>query len=328
MPEKFGITIPNNIPGRADDWVKSLDPIRAPVHPVFSDVVPPRIQDVEVPEKIKPFLDAYAKNSKNGDKTFLPDSFSIYMRYGRFPISPSEDVFGFLPIETEYKKWFPDAWNKWWDQDGETKSKFLYWEVDMLGKNEGEQRKNIHLHFSPKHELIRLFSFKSNSEQGGDHSSQAAVVSFRGRKLYRLWVEFPNGTLFPDPRGPVDSIWPSWVKGEYDRESPATQADWEKYIARVRKGERVLSGKTRKYVHQTEKQANDNLEASREFINNKSRQVFYFRRTLQDPGFVSMEGYKAHHSEYGFFLPKKSPSTRRLDFNETKSFLTAWSGEF
>lgn len=325
FPEKYGIIIPNIIPPAKNVWDYPPDPEVSKVGPVFKPIEPayPRIRDVEIPEKFKSFLAAYAEKSKHGDKTYLPtfESDIHLMLYNHIPIEQGEDVYGFLPIADEYGEWMSDFWNKWWKSkiDGPG-YKFFGWEIKIIRENNREQKNEIDLYFSPKHDLIKVSNVKYDSERNLGHTLRRAEASFRGGKLYRLWSEVPNGTIFPDPRGSKESIWPKWIKGIYNfgfnTDSPATQADWEKYIARIRNGKPVVSGKTRKYVRQTERQANNNLKASREFIYNSTPQVFYFRRTLQDPGFVSMVGYWAR-GKYGEFLPKNSQSTRMLNTEET-----------
>jgi hypothetical protein len=329
LPEKHGIIIPNIIPSTEDPWVYPSDSDVSKVSPVFKplEFVYPRIKDFEIPEKFKPVLTIYAEKSNHGDKTYLPVyEHDVYlMLYNHIPIQPSEDIYGFSSVAEEYGRWGSDVWNKWRDSKiDESDYKFLGWDVKITREDNKGQKNKIDLYFSTKHDLFKASNVKHDPEQNSGHSLRSTEVSFRGRKLYRLWSEVPNGTIFPDPRGPKESIWPKWIKGignlGFNTDFPATQDDWGKYIAKVRNGERVVSGKTRKFVHQTEKQANNNLATSREYIFNSTPQVFYFRRTLQDPGFISMVGYRAR-SKYGEFLPKNSQSTRILNAEETKTSL-------
>ncbi len=138
-------------------------------------------------------------------------------------------------------------------------------------------------------------------------------LSFRGKKLYRLWWEVANGTFFPDPRGEMDTIYPHWLRdtgaGRADRKGkPATKEHWEQYLEQIKRGDEVIDPKTGYWETLTERQALNRLRISREYIYNKVPQVFYFRRLPTEPGFIACEGYRARS--------KKRPSQHYVAKND------------
>lgn len=153
-------------------------------------------------------------------------------------------------------------------------------------------------------------------------------ASFRGGKLTRLWWEVPNGTLFPDPRGERENIYPHWLKGRDEfltghSWEPGNSNDWDKYLECIGAGRQVISGRTLNYVRQTEKQARANLESWRDYIYHMYPQVFYFRRTPQSPGFIAAEGYRKF-GRYGSYVVKNQTSYKELNLEDSVDRISNW----
>ena len=87
-----------------------------------------------------------------------------------------------------------------------------------------------------------------------------------------------------------------------------------------------MSGRTRKFVHQTERQALENLNISRDIIYDSTPQVFYFLRKGEEPSFVSYLGYRTD-GKYGRYVSKNPESYRKLAFEEaSKKVLESFNG--
>lgn len=188
--------------------------------------------------------------------------------------------------------------------------KVIGWEADVHDSQSGR----YNFYFSKAGQLIGFYSSQKQPAEK-DYDRKKAYInndelprlftraSFRGYRLYSIFYDVPNGTLFLDPRGEVDSIWPQWTKKgmdsiegidhvEYLGEDnyPAIEEDWKWYLERIKERKLVLNPRTGNYVHQTERQAVANLKRSRIWIYYHTPQGFHFYKTGGEPGFVSEIG--------------------------------------
>lgn len=290
---------------------------------------PPRIRDLEVPEELRQFLAKYGQSVGFGDKTFVDRSaFELaltlygYWRTDLDGVSPKDDEYGLMPIKERYDEWFYPMWRDWWNQERWARPK-----VEILDERE---RSLATFSLSTKGKLVGL-KISESSEQS--YMWKSAALAFRGDQLISLRQIVPNGTFFPDPKGPRDEIWPSWFLPKPPLEHGqrrmyfADKIDWNRYMQRVREGRKVISGKTGKWVYQTTRQALESLERWRDRIYYLYPQGFYFRRSRLAPdGFKTEVGYWLN-GRFGEYISRNPRSYRALDSSETARYLDSWDPE-
>lgn len=271
----------------------------------------PKVKDIDIPQEFAEFIDYYCLLKKRGG-TQLPAPWALWKFMAEHPETSESEL---------ENRWMMSAYDKYSSWMGEQFGEELFvptrpTNISITIGDETYPSRYLDYTFSRKQALVRFtrsephpaeYARRIFDEYGKKLTTYA---SFRGNKLYRLWWEVPNGTFFPDPRGDMDEIYPYWLKKplfdyipDEDKKPRATKYHWEDYLQRIRNGEPVISGRTLEYVHQTERQAVNNLMAWREYIYYKFPQVFYFRRIPQEPGFVAKQGYTMF-GQYGLFVVK------------------------
>lgn len=295
--------------------------------PRYSEPREPTIRDLDfsdevyVPKNIKAFFNRYAEALETDAVPLPSDSWRIH---GFFPPNPREDPYSFIPVYDYYGEWV-EYFNRMWKSK---KTKFIGWRAAAYDVPSG---RTYTFNLSPRGAVNKLAVERPTLYQKvkfrpAFEPSLYTVASFRGGSLVRFWHEEVNGTLFLDPKGEMDQIWPKWTRWqpEYDEDTGLSpEEDWEIYLGRVRARRPVISGKTDNFVLQTERQAVENLERWREYIYKKSPQVLFFRRITTEPWFVGAAGYKAY-GEYGQYLAKNPQSYRELDFSQAEQHLLNW----
>lgn len=322
---------------------------------------PPRICDIESPEKFRRALSAYAKKSKDGRKSLLPDfgqiSSTLYEvspvpttqafytldgEYASLPGVEFADRYGLLEIsEEEYGRWHQESWWNWHPTRR------------IVGYGVTVERQNQTVDFEVSNEATpRLFFMRLRTshplrESAGIQLPLETTAYFQDGKLWELWQEGVNGAFFEDPRR-LEDIWPYWLTTtEYSasmQDNPPTAQNWEAYLAAVRAGKPVYDpGKPwdppwereRRVRRMTEREAAFILEQWRRYIYYKSIQVFHFRGYQNDNIFKAELGYKAQFRAVvdGFrargrdrvFVAQRSEAYRRLSPEETVEALGRFS---
>ncbi|MDP3994861.1 MAG: hypothetical protein Q8P91_03440 [bacterium] len=278
--------------------VSHLEEIK--IVPGFQYIDRPRICDVEIPKKFVPFLDRFIKNKKRGLERYLPCSWELESSH------PSE----------EYSNWAQKMYFGWSGKElpmghiarlttghPETITTF-YFSQDKELKGYLLQKDYPFPLELPQH----LNSIRKPNQK----------ANFKNKKLVYLWHEEPNDTLFPEPRGPKEQIFPWWVRNIETKKGgkPGSKEDWLKYLEKIRKKEPVISGRTFKRVRQSEKAAYDNLERWQNYIHNKYPQVFRFKVKP----FKGELGYSVL-GRYGYFVSKNPKTYRKLSVEETKQMI-------
>lgn len=339
--ESFGLPLPTT---QDTDLGKFYDPV---VLQLFTDIFwfkrygvewrverkrsaidKPRLsyKGIAIPKSLREALSLYVSRSPGGERSPVPDFMELATRLGHesFPIDQGKDCFGLTAIEDGYQDWYHELWNTWFSRP----PRFGGWEIEA--ERVDKPNTEFRFRFSPSHHLRRLEVVTKLPRVLGDRDLYLfSKASFRGRQLISFWQEAPNGMFFQDPRGEKENIWPRWVRGWYEwwdlekNKPPATQKDWDLYLNRVRTKQPVVSGKTGSYVLQTERQAKENLERWRNYIYNKSVQVFRFSRAL-DGTFKSEMGYVAS-GKFGLYVSKNPLTHTDLSIEETIKKLEGWT---
>lgn len=293
----------------------------------------PRICDLEIPETFKPFIENFVELSKYKTKSFLVDDIYDMCRMQNLD---SEDVVGLLEDEEAFYGWVWEEVKKWRDKyyDLDTAIRFRGRDVQIgLGLND-----RTYFDFDRNRNLRGYRDYSMLDTQLPTNKTESRHLqtraSFRNESLVSLWIEVPNGTFFPDPKGEQDQIWPVWLKPDFlelhdsDPKAaylPSNEDHWNEYLDRIRRGEKVVSGRTLKLVRQTEEQARSNLERWRDWAYNFRPQAFHFYREGSVRQFGEV-GY-ARFGRYGYHVVKNPISYRVLDPEEIQESLISWQPE-
>lgn len=341
--EAFNIKLPDDLKTDPKAQIPVLNRANVSVASRGSSCFP-YIKYFDIPPQYESLLMEYSLKNGYGDSSFLPSFPSLARRLGKSWFEAcDEEVDPKLTselenIEAAYQEWYEQAMVEWAES---APPRFLGWKVvityctkDSFPKTAFDYHPILTFRLSSKRRLTKLIiSSPWQNKENPHYFHPFARLAFIGNRAISIWHEEENGSFFPDPKGEKDQIWPGWVTGIdesfYDKDRsyqlyPPCEDDWIAYLARVRNKKPVVSGRNFKFTKQTERQANENLQASRNSFYYQNHQAFHFRRARQEAGFRSELGYVAR-GRYGHYISHSPQSYQNLTLEETSRYLLRWN---
>ena len=293
----------------------------------------PAIADINIPERFRDYIYSVAAISERRERTSLPvDLWSTFEGTQESPSAAGD----FAQFADDYSDWIQMI------REEINAPKAVGTTVRVENQNGTEYSFGL----SKTGQVVQFKSFATQpasvplnqDEKRSLYLPQLFThASFRGGKLFTLYAEVPNGTLFDDPRGDINAIWPRWVMKRSNRfgwstssvdldHRIVTEEDWQKYLADAGAGNVVFSPRSHEYVRQTRKQAEKNLERYRLLIYYKTPQAFRFYHTDTHPEFKSQIGYGIRSSfDPSFkFISRNETSYSEPGYQQTVALLTSW----
>lgn len=318
--DSFGVELPKEKPKYREEISYDADS-KIFIGASYKSNLDLRLRDVEIPEELRAAADDLIKQSPWGDKTFLSLIHSDLELYAGKRIN----------IDEELESWSRREYLQKLEEDPE----FEGWsaQVGVWGLEKPYDLKCYYFNFNPKGRLISLSIDAADLGKTTTKFHERPLgtkLKFRGNKLVSLKKEYRNGSLFDDPRGKKTDIWPQWIKesyadldvGHFEQKRLSMESDWQNYLQRVRLKIPVVSGRTKNFVLQTEKQARDNLDHWRDYIYYYNPQSIHFYTTGKEPGFVCKRGY-SRFGKFGEHIANNG-SYKELDWPDTKNLLAYW----